>query len=43
MKYTEIIASITEKKLQPVYFLMGDEPYYIDKVANAFAENILSA
>ena len=43
MKYTEIIASITEKSLQPVYFLMGDEPYYIDKVADAFSKNVLSA
>ena len=43
MKYTEIIASITEKNLQPIYFLMGDEPYYIDKLADAFAKNVLSA
>ena len=43
MKYTEIIASITEKSLQPVYFLMGDEPYYIDKVADSFSNNVLSA
>ena len=42
MKYTEIIASITEKSLQPVYFLMGDEPYYIDKLADAFSKNVLS-
>ena len=43
MKYTEIIASIAKKKLQPVYFLMGDEPYYIDKVADSFSKNVLSA
>jgi DNA polymerase-3 subunit delta len=43
MKYTEIIASITEKSLQPVYFLMGDEPYYIDKVADSFSKDVLSA
>ena len=43
MKYTEIIASITEKNLEPVYFLMGEEPYYIDKIADAFSKNILSA
>ena len=42
MKYTEIIASIAEKSLQPVYFLMGDEPYYIDKLADAFSKNVLS-
>ena len=43
MNYKEIISSITDKNLQPVYFLMGDEPYYIDKLANAFAKDVLSA
>ena len=43
MNYKEIITSITNKDLQPVYFLMGEEPYYIDKLANAFAKNVLSA
>ena len=43
MNYKEIISSITNKDLQPVYFLMGEEPYYIDKLANAFAKNVLSA
>ena len=42
MNYKEIISSITNKNLQPVYFLMGEEPYYIDKLANAFANNVLS-
>jgi len=43
VNYKEIISSITNKDLQPVYFLMGEEPYYIDKLANAFAKNVLSA
>ena len=43
MNYKEIISSITNKDTQPVYFLMGEEPYYIDKLANAFAKNVLSA
>ena len=42
MNYKEIISSIANKDLQPVYFLMGDEPYYIDKLANAFTKNVLS-
>ena len=42
MNYKEIISSISNKELEPVYFLMGNEPYYIDKLANAFAKNILS-
>ena len=43
MNYTEIIGSISTKDLQPVYFLMGDEPYYIDKLSDEFAKNVLSA
>jgi len=42
VNYKEIISSISNKELEPVYFLMGNEPYYIDKLANAFAKNILS-
>lgn len=29
------------KKYAPVYYLMGDEPYYIDKVADFIADNVL--
>ena len=43
MNYKEIITSISNKDLQPVYFLMGNEPYYIDKLSDEFAKNLLSA
>ena len=43
MNYKEIISSIANKDLQPVYFLMGDEPYYIDKLANSFSKDVLTA
>jgi DNA polymerase III subunit delta len=43
VNYKEIITSICNKDLQPVYFLMGDEPYYIDKLSNEFSRNLLSA
>jgi len=42
VNYKEIISSISNKEFEPVYFLMGDEPYYIDKLANSFAKNVLS-
>lgn len=42
MNYKQIITSIRNKELEPVYFLMGDEPYYIDKLCDKFAKNILS-
>ena len=43
MNYKEIITSIKNKDLHPVYFLMGDEPYYIDKLSNKFAKEILNS
>ncbi|MEE2700376.1 MAG: DNA polymerase III subunit delta [Bacteroidota bacterium] len=41
MNYKEIISSIKNKDLHPVYFLMGEEPFYIDKIADYIAENVL--
>ncbi len=38
----EIVASINEGNPKPVYFLMGDEPYYIDKISKYIADNILT-
>jgi len=42
MNYKEIISSISNKKLKPVYFLMGDEPYYIDKLTDKFSKETLA-
>lgn len=41
MNYKEIVASIKNKNLKPVYFLTGDEPYYIDKISDEFTKSIL--
>lgn len=37
----KIIADIKQGKLKPVYFLMGEEPYFIDEVADYMEENVL--
>lgn len=29
------------RKFAPVYVLMGDEPFYIDKICDYIAENVL--
>ena len=42
MNYQQITSSINNKKLQPIYFLTGDESYYIDQITNKFANNILT-
>jgi len=38
----KIVKDINEKKLKPIYFLMGDEPYYIDKLADYLEKNVLT-
>ncbi|TDS53332.1 DNA polymerase III subunit delta [Myroides indicus] len=38
----EIIKNIKSGQVAPIYFLMGDEPYYIDKIAEYIEENVLT-
>lgn len=42
MKYQDIITQIDNKVFKPVYFLMGEESYYIDKISDYISKNILS-
>ena len=37
-----IINSIKKGELKPIYFLMGDEPYFIDLVCDYIEDNVLS-
>jgi len=37
----KIINEIKAGNIKPIYFLMGDEPYYIDKLAEFIEQNIL--
>ncbi|MGI9546234.1 MAG: DNA polymerase III subunit delta, partial [Flavobacteriaceae bacterium] len=37
-----IVDNIRKGNIAPVYFLMGDEAYFIDRIAEYIAENILS-
>ena len=39
---TKIVSDIKNRRLSPVYFLMGDEPYYIDKISEFIENNVLS-
>ncbi len=38
----KIIADIKNRKLKPIYFLMGDEPYYIDLIADCIDKTVLT-
>ncbi|CAM4151062.1 DNA polymerase III subunit delta [Flavobacterium antarcticum] len=37
-----IVKDINEKRIKPIYFLMGDEPYYIDKLSDYIEQNVLT-
>jgi len=39
---TKIVSDIQSGNIKPIYFLMGDEPYYIDKISEYIEENVLS-
>jgi DNA polymerase III subunit delta len=41
MTYEALISELKQKKYAPVYFLMGDEPYYIDMISDYIANNVL--
>ena len=36
-----IVSDIKKGNLKPIYFLMGDEPYYIDQISNFIEDNVL--
>ena len=38
----KIVTDIQKGDIKPIYFLMGEEPYYIDRISEFIAENILS-
>lgn len=38
----KIVKDINEKRIKPIYFLMGEEPYYIDKLSDYIEENVLT-
>ena len=38
----QIVVDIKNGQTKPIYFLMGEEPYYIDKIAEYIEDNVLS-
>jgi DNA polymerase III subunit delta len=38
----QIADAIKSKNLKPIYFLMGEEPYYIDKIADLISDSVLT-
>lgn len=38
----DILKELKNKQYHPIYYLMGEEPYYIDLISDYIAENVLS-
>ncbi len=42
MTFDQIMKDLKNKIYKPIYFLMGDEPYYIDEITNYINANVIS-
>jgi DNA polymerase-3 subunit delta len=42
MTFEQILTSLRNKDYKPVYFLMGDESWYIDQITDYIAQNVLT-
>lgn len=40
--YEEIISNLQKKIYHPIYFLMGEETYFIDKISDYISDNVLT-
>jgi len=41
MTYDQLLPNLQKKQFAPVYFLMGDEPFYIDEISNYIEDNAM--
>jgi DNA polymerase-3 subunit delta len=41
INYEEIISDLRKRIFKPVYFLAGEEPYYIDLITDYIEQNVL--
>ena len=39
--YASVKSAISQRNFSPIYFLMGDEPFYIDEICNALIATVL--
>ncbi|MDP2336531.1 MAG: DNA polymerase III subunit delta [Bacteroidota bacterium] len=42
MTFEDIISNLQKKIYHPIYFLMGEETYYIDKISDFIADHVLT-
>ena len=41
MEFNQIMSDLKKKVYRPVYFLMGDEPYFIDMISDHIEQHVL--
>lgn len=39
--YDQVVSALRQKKYAPIYFLMGEEPFYIDHISDFIQKNVL--
>ena len=42
LNYADILNELREKQYSPIYFLMGEESYYIDLISNYIIDYVLT-
>lgn len=42
MTFEKIFSDLQQRKFSPIYFLMGEEPYYIDKISDYICKYVLT-
>ncbi len=42
MTYEQLINDLKNRSFKPIYFLYGEEPYYIDLVTEHITSNVLT-
>jgi DNA polymerase III subunit delta len=42
MNHKDLLQSLKKREFRPVYFLHGDEPFYIDTISEYFEEKVMS-
>ena len=41
LTYDQLMLQLQQQQYKPIYFLYGDEPYYIDRVTDYIEDNVL--
>lgn len=42
LTYDDILKELRAKQYRPIYYLMGEESYYIDLIADYITDNVLT-